>query len=386
MATETQIVFKKKDYNASTDTSNGYVVFDNITKRIYVGGESFSSELKNIVYDTTTKTFTITKRDSTTIQLNLSDASSSAQPTSLLGKLRDDINTNAIEINTLKGTGNGSVAQTVQDAIEDLDSSVVVATKTNDVVTLKTSVVEQNGKLSNSESSEISLSKVASTGNSSDVSVTYSSSTSTVQNAITDIDSRITSLSSNQLQYIVPSSNNTTPNGYSHYYSNNQRYQGNLTASADTVNRVYVCRTTSGGDYHQIITVKSANGNTYSWLDLGTKEIDLSGYIKSITVNGTEYVTTGSGTAITLMDVLTSITGEADIASGNSDFVSVIATPEAASNGQKNVILSSKLKMQNISSATTENNGLASSKDIKDYVQSNLTTIRTWTDTDIINN
>ena len=143
MATETQIVFKKKDYNVSTDTSNGYVVFDNITKRIYVGGESFSSELKNIVYDATTKTFTITKRDSTTIQLNLSDASSSAQPTSLLGKLRDDINTNAIEINTLKGTGNGSVAQTVQDAIEDLDSSVVVATKTNDVVTLKTSVVEQ---------------------------------------------------------------------------------------------------------------------------------------------------------------------------------------------------------------------------------------------------
>lgn len=386
MSTETQLIFKKKDYNQSIDATSGYVVFDNITKRIYVGGESFSSELKNIVYDTTTKIFTITKRDSTTIQLNLSDASSSVQPTSLLGKLRDDVNTNAIEINTLKGTGTGSVAQTVQGAIEDLDSSIVIVTKTNDVITLKTSVVEQNGKISNSDSDEISLSKVASTGNSSDVSVTYSSSTSTVQNAITDIDSRITSLSSNQLQYIVPSSNATTPRGYSHYYGNNQRYQGNLTASADTMNRIYVCRTTNGGDYHQIITVKSASGNTYSWLDLGTKEIDLTGYIKSITVNGTEYVTTGSGTSITLIDVITSITGEADIASGNSDFVSVIATPEAASNGQKNVILSSKLKMQNISSATTENNGLASSKDIKDYVQSNLTIIRTWTDADITNN
>lgn len=386
MSTETQLIFKKKDYNQSIDAASGYVVFDNITKRVYVGGESFSSDLKNIVYDTTTKTFTITKRDSTTIQLNLSDAPSSAQPTSLLGKLRDDINTNTIEINTLKGTGTGSVAQTVQNAVEDLDSSIVIVTKTNDIITLKTSIVEQNGKLSNSESGEISLSKVASTGNSSDISVTYSSSTSTVQNAITDIDSRITSLSSNQLQYIVPSSNATTPRGYSHYYGTNQRYQGNLTASADTMNRIYVCRTTSGGDYHQIITVKSANGNTYSWLDLGTKEIDLSGYIKSITVNGTEYVTTGSGTAVTLIDVLTSITGEADIVPGNSEFVSVIATPEAASNGQKNVILSSKLKMQNISSATTENNGLASSKDIKDYVQSNLTTIRTWTDADIINN
>lgn len=386
MATETQIVFKKKDYNSATDTSNGYVVFDNITKKIYIGGESFSSDVKNVVYDATTKTFTITKRDATSVQLNFSDASTSAQPTSLLGKLRDDINTNTVEINTLKGTGVGSVEQTVKNAIEDLDSNAVVATKTNDIVTIKANIVEENGKLSNSGSSEFSLSKVASTGNSSDVSVTYSSSTSTVQNAITDIDSRITSLSSNQLQYIVPSSNNTTPSGYSHYYSNNQKYQGNLTASANTVNRIYVCRTTSGGDYHQIITVKSANGNTYSWLDLGTKEIDLSGYIKSITVNGTEYVTTGSGTAITLMDVLTSITGEADIASGNSDFVSVIATPEAASNGQKNVVLSSKLKMQNIASATTENNGLASSKDIKDYVQSNLTTIRTWTDSDIINN
>lgn len=386
MSTETQLIFKKKDYNQLIDATSGYVVFDNITKRIYVGGESFSSELKNIVYDSTTKTLTITKRDSTTIQLNLSDASSSAQPTSLLGKLRDDVNTNAIEINTLKGTGTGSVVQTVQSAIEDLDSSIVIVTKTNDVITLKTSVVEQNGKISNSDSGEISLSKVASTGNSSDISVTYSSSTSTVQNAITDIDSRITSLSSNQLQYIVPSSNATTPRGYSHYYSNNQRYQGTLTASADTMNRIYVCRTTSGGDYHQIITVKSATGNTYSWLDLGTKEIDLTGYIKSVTVNGEEYVTTGSGTSITLIDVLTSITGEADIVPGNSEFVSVIATPEAASNGQKNVILSSKLKMQNISSATTENNGLASSKDIKDYVQSNLTTIRTWTDADIINN
>lgn len=385
MVSNVELILKKKDYNPTIDSTNGSIVFDNVTKKIFVGGQSFSSDVKNITYDTSTKILTITKSDATTIQLNFNDATSASQPTSLIGRLRDDVNLNANEINTLKGTGNGSVAKTVNDAIGDLDSSVVIATETNNIVTIKSSVVETDGTLNNTGSSEITLSKVASTGSSSDVSVTYASSTENVQNAITDIDSRLTSLASNQIQYIVPSSNATTPSGYSHYYSDNQRYQGTLTASADTMNRVYVCRTTSGGDYHQIITVKSATGNTYSWLDLGTKEIDLSGYIKSVTVNGSEYTVTGSGTSITLMDVLTSITGENDIVSGNSDFISVIATPGTASGGQKNVTLTSKLKMQDIATATNDNNGLASSKNIKDYVQNNLTTIRTWSDSDIVN-
>lgn len=385
MANETLVTFKKKDYNSATDGVNGYVVFDNATKKIFVGGQSFSSDVKNITYDTSTKILTITKSDTTTIQLNFNDATSASQPTSLIGRLRDDVNLNANEINTLKGTGNGSVAKTVNDAIGDLDSSVEIATKTNDIVTIKSSVVETDGTLSNAGSSEINLSKVASTGSSSDVSVTYASATENVQNVITDIDSRLTSLASNQLQYIVPSSNNTTPQGYSHYYNGNQRYQGNLAASANTMNRVYVCRTTNGGDYHQIITVKSASGNTYSWIDLGSEAIDLSGYIKSITVNGNEYTVTGTGTVVTLMEVITTITGENDIVSGNTDFVSIIATPGTASGGQKNVALTSKLKMQDIATATAQNNGLASSKDIRDYVQNNLTVIRTWSDNDIVN-
>lgn len=385
MANETLVTFKKKDYNSATDGVNGYVVFDNATKKIFVGGQSFSSDVKNMTYDTSTKILAITKSDATTIQLNFNDATSASQPTSLIGRLRDDVNLNANEINTLKGTGNGSVAKTVNDAIGDLDSSVEIATKTNDIVTIKSSVVETDGTLSNAGSSEINLSKVASTGSSSDVSVTYASATENVQNAITDIDSRLTSLASNQLQYIVPSSNNTTPQGYSHYYNGNQRYQGNLAASANTMNRVYVCRTTNGGDYHQIITVKSASGNTYSWIDLGSEAIDLSGYIKSITVNGNEYTVTGTGTVVTLMEVITTITGENDIVSGNTDFVSIIATPGTASGGQKNVALTSKLKMQDIATATTQNNGLASSKDIRDYVQNNLTVIRTWSDNDIVN-
>ena len=385
MASEIQVKFRKKDYNSTTDSTNGSIVFDNVTKKIFVGGQSFSSDVKNMTYDTTTKTLTITKSDATTIQLNFSDATSASQPTSLIGRLRDDVNLNANEINTLKGSGNGSVAKTVNDAIGDLDSSVEIATISNDIVTIKSSVVETDGTLNNTGSSEIALSKVASTGNSSDVSVTYASATENVQNAITDIDSRLTSLASNQIQYIVPTSNATTPSGYSHYYGNNQRYQGTLTAQATTMNRIYTCRTTNGGDYHQIITVKSASGDTYSWIDLGSKAIDLSGYIKSITVNGSEYTVTGTGTAVTLMDVITTITGENDIVSGNTDFVSIIATPGIASGGQKNVGLTSKLKMQDITTATTQNNGLASSKDIRDYVQNNLTVIRTWSDNDIVN-
>lgn len=383
MATEYQIVLKKKEYNSSTDAQDGVVVFDNTTNQIFVGGECFSSRVKNATYDSTTNILTITKTDSTTISLNFKDASSSEQANSLLAGLRDDINSNTAALTTLNGTGEGSVDKAIDDKLADLSSTVIIATNTNDIIVLKTTVDQANGILSNLGSAEITFAKVASTGSSTDVSVTYDSTTSNVQTAITDIYSRLISLSSNQLQYIIPTSNATTPNGYSHYYQTGSRYQGTLTASADTMNKIYVCRTTSGGDYHQIMTVKSATADTYSWIDLSTETIDLSGYIKSIIVNGETYTTTTDGTSITLADVITAITGENDITGGNTDYVAVIVDTSSASSGQKTATLTTKLKVQDISTSSSTANGVATSYNVKEYVQSNLTTIRTWTESDI---
>ena len=385
MASNVELILKKKDYNPTIDSGNGIIVFDNVTSKIYVGGVSYSSDVKNAVWDNTNKTLTLTKSDATTITINMSDGTSSQQPNSLLAGLRDDIETNKASITTLNGSGSGSVNNKINTAINNLDGSVTIASKTNDIVTLNIEISETDGVISNTGSSTITLAKLASTGSSSDVSVTYNSTTTDVQTTINDIDSRITSLSSNQIQYIVPSSNATTPQGYNHYYSGNNHYTGTLQASASTMNRIYICRTTNGGDYHQIITVKSATGNTYSWLDMSTQTIDLTGYIKSVTINGQSYTTTASGTNITLNDVITTITSEQNIVGGNSDYVCVVATPGTASGGNKDVALTSKIKTQDISTSSSSVNGVALAYDTKQYVQSNLTTIKTWSNNDIVN-
>ena len=43
MATNVQLKLRKKIYNAATDAVNGVVVFDNATRKIYVGGKCCSS-------------------------------------------------------------------------------------------------------------------------------------------------------------------------------------------------------------------------------------------------------------------------------------------------------------------------------------------------------
>lgn len=43
----TQVKLKKKQYNQSTDSGAGVVVFDTTSKQIFVGGESFSTNVKS---------------------------------------------------------------------------------------------------------------------------------------------------------------------------------------------------------------------------------------------------------------------------------------------------------------------------------------------------
>lgn len=377
----TQLRFKKKEYNSSTDASEGIIVFDKNTKSIFVGGVRYSSNVSDASWNTTTKELTISTINGTTYNINLKDDTSANAPSSLLCRIRDDINTNKNAITIINGSGNGSISKAVSDSITALDGTITTASSSNGVVTIKTTINEVDGVINNTGSSDITLHKVATTGSSQDISVTYNSTTTDIQSSISDIDSRLTSLSSGQIQYIEPSSRNTTPSGYSHYYSGNSSYSGNLNASASTMNKIYLCKTTSNGDYHQIMTVQSGNGNTYKWIDISANSIDLSGYTKSLTLNGSTY-NPNSGGNISLPNTVNAITGETQISGGDGNYISV-STSDTTSNGITTTTLSSSLKIKDISTSTSTNNGVTTAYDVKSYVNSNLTTIKTWTNSDI---
>lgn len=67
-----EVILKKKVYNPSLDSGPGVVVFDKSARKIWVGGECYSSEVMDISYNTTTKVLLITKFDGTAITLNFS--------------------------------------------------------------------------------------------------------------------------------------------------------------------------------------------------------------------------------------------------------------------------------------------------------------------------
>ena len=66
-----EIIFKKKIYNATTDAVNGMVVFDDTSNKIYVGGNCFSSDVKNASLNANTGVLTIIKADDSIITVNL---------------------------------------------------------------------------------------------------------------------------------------------------------------------------------------------------------------------------------------------------------------------------------------------------------------------------
>ena len=382
MASNVSARIRKKEYNSSTDNIEGVIVFDTITKTVLVGGERFGSSVKSATYNNVNKILQITDINGSVISLNFADDTSANEPNSLLSNLRDSINQNSVSIATITGTGDGSITKEINDAIGGLDSDVTIATNNSGVVSIKSSINENNGVISNSSASSITFSKIATSGNASDISVSYNSEKSDLQTSISDIDSRLVTLASRQILYIEPSSNETCPSGYSHYYNTSQTYTGNLTASANTMNKIYLCKTTSyTGDYHQIMTVQS--GNNYKWVDISATTIDLSGYVKSVTINGKTYTPTTSGN-ISLPNIVNSIVGETPIANGNSDYVSVsVSNSITETNAIQTTKIESSLKTKEISSASSTSDGIATANDVKNYVKENLTIIRTWTNDDI---
>lgn len=95
-----------------------------------------------------------------------------------------------------------AVVTTIANRLSNLDGSATIATESNGVVTIKAGVTEADGIISNNSDSDITLAKVATTGLAEDVNFTVANTgiiptgqggtTATVQEAITQLDSRIT--------------------------------------------------------------------------------------------------------------------------------------------------------------------------------------------------
>lgn len=71
MPTNKEFILKRKSYNPLTDNLAGYVIFDNTTHKIYVGGDCYSSDVKNVSFNSSLGILTITKMDNLTITLDL---------------------------------------------------------------------------------------------------------------------------------------------------------------------------------------------------------------------------------------------------------------------------------------------------------------------------
>jgi hypothetical protein len=78
------VIFKKKIYNSQTDAVNGVVVFDNSSNKIFVGGDCFSSDVKDAAYNSSTNTLTITKCDNSVITVSFSGYESSSNKVTTL--------------------------------------------------------------------------------------------------------------------------------------------------------------------------------------------------------------------------------------------------------------------------------------------------------------
>ena len=122
------------------------------------------------------------------------------------------------------------------------------------------------------------------------------------------------------------------------------------TASADTYHKIYLKTATGTGAqnvYKEYITVRSGveGAYTYSWELIGDTAIDLTGYLKTVTVNGKAY-SNASGSSIDLGEVVNKVesgnTNQLTATSNTADGVNTVTiTPVTATVTQATDTLSS---------------------------------------------
>lgn len=261
-------------------------------------------------------------------------------------------------------------AKAVQSKIDSLSGTANIASVSDGVVTIKRGVLEQSGSIGNTTDSDITLHKVATSGNPSDIVVSYDQTTTNLQAALNTIKGEIDAAASAGTTYIV--CNNVAseiPAGFTYY----RGVTGTLAASNTTAGKVYLVKN-GEASYDQVITTYS--GGVYSWTSLGSTVVDLSGVVRTVTVNGKQ-IGAGSGTMVDIGEPITSVTGQSAITNPNTSLISVVATTGQAdsSTGTKGVTLEAQAKVASVADGST---GLAEASDVKSYVDDRII-FRTWT-------
>lgn len=265
------------------------------------------------------------------------------------------------------------------DAVADADTAsgtgyatITTETPTADFKVLN-SITEQDGKLT--AGTAYNIKKVAATGAAEDVSYTNTNShlsATNAQTAIDELDTRIDALEGS-FDVIISTDAATTPAGVK-WMDGQTEITGTLAASAITWHKIYLVPSGSGKDsYQEYITLRTgtAPSYTYSWEKLGNTSVDLLGYVKTITVNGKSYPVDTNSTNITLVDMITSITGETAISGGVSDLVAVTATTtKDTTNGTNSTILASSVKVEEVADGIVKD-GTASYTDGHYVIENN---------------
>ena len=259
-------------------------------------------------------------------------------------------------------------AKAVNDKFTSLDGTASIASVTNNIITIKSGISEQEGIIFNSSGSDITLHKVASTGSPDDITVQYNNQSVSLSNALTSIKSGIDTAQSTGTQYIVSGSTANTPN-----ITTFEGSQGTLAPSSTTTGKVYLVLN-DNESYTQYVTTQS--GSSYQWKSLGSTTVDLTGVVKIISMNGKQYAVAEGTTFVDLGDVIKEITTQSSITNANTDYVHITSTTSKnAATGNNAVSLSGQLKTGDINANTS---GVAVIENIKPYIDSKVV-IRTWT-------
>ena len=259
-------------------------------------------------------------------------------------------------------------AKAVNDKFTSLDGTASIASVTNNIITIKSGISEQEGIIFNSSGSDITLHKVASTGSPDDITVQYNNQSVSLSNALTSIKSGIDTAQSTGTQYIVSGSTANTPN-----ITTFEGSQGTLAPSSTTTGKVYLVLN-DNESYTQYVTTQS--GSSYQWKSLGSTTVDLTGVVKIISMNGKQYAVAEGTTFVDLGDVIKEITTQSSITNANTDYVHITSTTSKnAATGNNTVSLSGQLKTGDINANTS---GVAVIENIKPYIDSKVV-IRTWT-------
>ena len=182
-----QLGFIKKAFNneaaAQAAAINGKIVFDSVSKKIYVDGQAYGGGIVDATF--VNSVLTITKSVGDPISINFSDIASASATMAVFTELSNKMGLTGTKhtldyssTNYLGGTsGAASLKEAdvildtkiheIEEAIGSLDGSAAVASVSNDIVTIKKNIIQTDGKIENESGSgtDITLSKVAVTGN-----------------------------------------------------------------------------------------------------------------------------------------------------------------------------------------------------------------------------